>query len=91
MTIFIRCVYRCVELSGGFFGELFVDDEPLFMVLEGVMIILAALGLTVFHPGWVFGQGMLTPDPIPIMLPARAPTQEGLVANGVPAGVEGPD
>jgi len=56
VTIFVRCVYRCVELSGGFNGTLFVSDQAVFMVLEGVMIVLATTGLTVFHPGLVFGQ-----------------------------------
>jgi len=49
-------VYRCAELSGGFNGSLFVSDQAAFMVLEGVMIVLATAGLTIFHPGLVFGQ-----------------------------------
>lgn len=54
MTIFARCVYRCIELSGGFQGELFVSDEPLYMVLEGVMMIIACTCLTFLHPGLCF-------------------------------------
>lgn len=54
VTIFIRSVYRCVELSGGFGGHLFVSDEALFMVLEGVMLIFAGTCLTVLHPGIAF-------------------------------------
>jgi hypothetical protein len=54
VTIFARCVYRCIELSGGFQGELFVSDEPLFMVMEGVMLVLAAACLTFLHPGICF-------------------------------------
>ncbi|RAL58755.1 hypothetical protein DID88_009170 [Monilinia fructigena] len=42
---------RCVELSGGFGGTLFVSHEPEFMILEGVMIVLATGGLTLLHPG----------------------------------------
>lgn len=51
VTIFIRSVYRCVELSGGFDGPLFVSREAEFMILEGVMIILATGALTILHPG----------------------------------------
>jgi len=54
VTIFARSVYRCVELSGGFNGSLFVSDEALFMVLEGVMIVIATTCLTVLHPAVCF-------------------------------------
>ncbi|KAH6873404.1 RTA1 like protein-domain-containing protein [Thelonectria olida] len=54
VTIFARSVYRCVELSGGFNGELFVKDEALFMVMEGVMIVIACVCLTVLHPAICF-------------------------------------
>jgi hypothetical protein len=54
VTIFARSVYRCVELSGGFNGELFVSDEALFMVLEGLMIVIACTCLTVLHPAVCF-------------------------------------
>ncbi|KAM3065304.1 phospholipid-translocating ATPase rsb1 [Clarireedia jacksonii] len=53
-TIFIRSTYRCIELSGGFHGTLFRSHEEEFMVLEGVMIVIATLALTVFHPGLAF-------------------------------------
>jgi hypothetical protein len=43
-----------VELAGGFNGDLFTSDEALFMVLEGVMIVLATGGLTIFHPAIAF-------------------------------------
>ncbi|ESZ94222.1 hypothetical protein SBOR_5397 [Sclerotinia borealis F-4128] len=51
VTIFVRSLYRCIELSGGFSGSLFVSHEAEFMVLEGVMIVLATGGLTILHPG----------------------------------------
>lgn len=54
VTIFVRSVYRCAELSGGFNGDLFTSDEALFMVLEGVMIIIACTCLTVLHPAICF-------------------------------------
>jgi hypothetical protein len=53
-TIFARSVYRCVELAGGFNGTLFVSDEALFMVMEGVMIVIATACLTFLHPAICF-------------------------------------
>jgi hypothetical protein len=55
LTIFIRSVFRCAELSGGFHGRL-ANQEVTFMILEGAMICIAVICLTVFHPGLVFGQ-----------------------------------
>lgn len=51
--VFIRSIYRCIELHGGFNGSL-ANDEVAFMVLESPMIIIAAALLTVWHPGVVF-------------------------------------
>ena len=52
--IFVRSVFRCAELSGGFSGPL-ANEEVTFMVLEGTMIAVACILLTVFHPGFVVG------------------------------------
>ncbi|KAF4635722.1 hypothetical protein G7Y89_g2373 [Cudoniella acicularis] len=54
LTITIRSTYRCVELAGGFQGELFRSDEPMFMILEAVMIVIATACLTFLHPGEAF-------------------------------------
>lgn len=54
IAIFARSVYRCVELSGGFGGHLFTNDEVLFMILEGAMIVVACGFLTALHPGVCF-------------------------------------
>lgn len=53
VTIFIRSVFRVAELKGGFHSRL-ANDEVDFMVLEGAMIVLATLALTVLHPGFCF-------------------------------------
>lgn len=53
LTIFIRSVFRCAELSEGFDGPM-ANDEVTFMVLEGAMICVAVIALTVFHPGIVW-------------------------------------
>jgi hypothetical protein len=53
LGIFIRCIYRIPELTGGWGSEL-MRDETDFIVLEGVMIVMSVLVLTVFHPGICF-------------------------------------
>lgn len=56
LAIFVRSLYRCLELEGGFRGKLANEQIP-FMILEGAMISSAVLLLTVFHPGFAFGGG----------------------------------
>jgi hypothetical protein len=53
LFIVIRCVYRIPELLGGWGGDL-MRIESEFIVLEGVMIVLAVLAQTAFHPGIFF-------------------------------------
>lgn len=52
-TIFVRSIFRVAELSQGFHGKL-ANQQVTFMILEGAMIAIAALALTIFHPGWSF-------------------------------------
>jgi hypothetical protein len=54
VLIFIRSVYRVAELNQGFDGPI-ANDEVSFMILEGPMILLAVLAMTVLHPGIAFG------------------------------------
>lgn len=53
LGIFIRCIYRIPELTGGWRSEL-MRDEAEFIVLEGVMIVISVGVLTIFHPGYCF-------------------------------------
>ena len=53
LTIFIRCVFRIAEMADGWQNPI-MQDETDFIVLEGVMIVIATLCLTIFHPGVVF-------------------------------------
>ncbi|KAL9019841.1 MAG: hypothetical protein Q9185_002890 [Variospora sp. 1 TL-2023] len=55
ITIYIRSCFRVAELQEGFDGRL-ANDEVTYMVLEGMMIVLASLALTAAHPGFVFGR-----------------------------------
>lgn len=54
IVILIRSCFRAAELWTGFGGSLW-NDEVSFMVLDGAMVAIATILLTVFHPGWVFG------------------------------------
>ncbi|GMM28135.1 phospholipid-translocating ATPase [Martiniozyma asiatica (nom. inval.)] len=55
VLIFVRSVYRVVELAKGWSSNLAVD-EIYFMILEALMISLASLIMTVFHPGLAYGR-----------------------------------
>ena len=54
VLIFIRSIYRVVELQGGFSGKI-ANNQASFMILEGPMILIAVIALTFYHPGRVFG------------------------------------
>jgi hypothetical protein len=54
ITIYIRCVFRVAELWDGFSSDL-ANDEVMFMIFEGPMIMIAVLALTICHPGIAFG------------------------------------
>lgn len=53
LAIFVRSVFRCAEMSEGFSGKL-ANDQITFMILEGAMICLSVIFLTVLHPGLVW-------------------------------------
>ena len=52
-TILIRCIYRIPELANGWRSDI-MRNETEFIILEGIMIVIAVLVLTVFHPGFCF-------------------------------------
>ncbi|KAG5994920.1 hypothetical protein E4U54_003001 [Claviceps lovelessii] len=55
LLILARCAYRVAELKDGYDGHLIHEEAP-FIVLEGVLIVLAAVALCFGHPGLVFGR-----------------------------------
>lgn len=65
VLVFIRTIYRVVELSGGFTGTLANEEIP-FMILEGPMIIIATLLLTIWHPGVVYRGGYWQASAFPL-------------------------
>lgn len=62
LTIFTRCVYRLAELSEGWEGNL-ITHEWYFIILDAVMMSIATICMTVFHPGFAF-QGRTESVPI---------------------------
>lgn len=53
IAILIRSAFRVAELTGGFHGRLW-NDQVAFMCLDGSMVALASVLLTVFNYGVVF-------------------------------------
>jgi len=53
LTIFTRCVYRLAELAEGWEGNL-ITHEWYFIILDAVMMSIATICMTVFHPGMAF-------------------------------------
>lgn len=54
IVIYIRCIYRVVELQQGFTGFLMTHD-PFIMTLDAMLITLCGLVFIPFHPVFVFG------------------------------------
>jgi hypothetical protein len=48
--LFIRAIYRTIELSGGWHGRV-ISTQVYFNVLDGAMVLLAIITLNVAHPG----------------------------------------
>ncbi|KAJ4250979.1 phospholipid-translocating ATPase rsb1 [Fusarium torreyae] len=53
ITILIRTAYRVAELSAGYHSAL-AENETAFMLLEGMMIVIATTALAIGHPGTSF-------------------------------------
>ncbi|KAK2592437.1 hypothetical protein QQS21_009853 [Conoideocrella luteorostrata] len=53
LTVLVRCIYRIPEMVGGWGNEL-MRKETDFLVLDGMMVVIATVGLTVTHPGYFF-------------------------------------
>lgn len=54
VTVLIRSAFRVAELREGFQSDI-ASDEVLFMILEGAMLLIACLCLTIAHPGLCLG------------------------------------
>jgi hypothetical protein len=56
IMVFVRSVYRVVELAQGWDGHL-ITTEIYFMLLDGLMMSLAIVIFIPFHPGVAYGRG----------------------------------
>jgi hypothetical protein len=52
VCIYIRSIYRTVELAQGWSGYL-ITHESYFIGLDGVMMVIAVGIFNVFNPGWL--------------------------------------
>ncbi|RAL15500.1 RTA1 domain-containing protein [Aspergillus homomorphus CBS 101889] len=52
VCIYIRSIYRTIELSQGWSGYL-ITHEVYFIALDGAMMVIAVGVFNVFHPGWL--------------------------------------
>lgn len=57
LLIFWRCVYRLVQLNGGFSGPV-TYDQGLFVGFEGVLIVLGVASLAIMHPAICLGDAL---------------------------------
>lgn len=55
VLIYIRCIYRLIELAEGWSGYL-ITHERYFLVLEALIVFLGVFCLSAVHPGFVFGR-----------------------------------
>ncbi|KAB2580243.1 Sphingoid long-chain base transporter rsb1 protein [Lasiodiplodia theobromae] len=61
VAILARCVYRIVEMAGGWRNPV-MQDEVAFVVLDSTLIALAVVILTVMHPGYCFNYRAVNRD-----------------------------
>lgn len=54
LFVYVRSVYRIVELAQGFLGYL-IKHEVYLMILDAFLIAMTCLLFVPFHPFWVFG------------------------------------
>lgn len=53
LCVFVRCCYRVAELAQGWNGFL-ISHEWYFIILDALMMSIATLVLSIFHPGFAF-------------------------------------
>lgn len=77
------------ELSSGFTGRL-ANNEVSFMVLDGVMVLIACISLSVMHPGFGFSRAGWAAATYPFFKKkAAGETEAGQVVPETSSGEEG--
>ncbi|KIX97475.1 uncharacterized protein Z520_06927 [Fonsecaea multimorphosa CBS 102226] len=82
VAILIRCSFRVAELSHGF-GSAIANDETKFMVLDGAMMALAVLALSVGHPGPALGEVMWAQGGFKLLPRSKRPKKTRQIAYGL--------
>ncbi|PWY81601.1 RTA1-domain-containing protein [Aspergillus sclerotioniger CBS 115572] len=57
VCIYIRSIYRTIELAQGWTGYL-ITHQIYFIVLDGIMMVMAVGIFNIFHPGWLLPSDM---------------------------------
>ncbi|KAK8198103.1 RTA1 like protein-domain-containing protein [Phyllosticta capitalensis] len=60
-AIMFRCIYRIVEMAGGW-GNDIMQDEISFIILDPTLCALAVIVLTIWHPGYCFNYRVVNAD-----------------------------
>ena len=68
VCIYIRSIYRTIELAQGWSGYL-ITHQSYFIGLDGIMMVIAVGIFNICHPGW------LLPSDIDFTLPKHRPTE----------------
>jgi hypothetical protein len=84
LMIFIRCIYRTVELQAGWKGYI-ITHEVYFACLDGLPMIIALIAFNVFHPG----RYIKSTNKIPAIdaVPQTKAENNGLAMHGPKVGV----
>jgi hypothetical protein len=82
VCIYIRSIYRTIELSQGWSGYL-ITHESYFIALDGAMMIFSVAVFNVLHPGWLLPSGRT------ISSKTERSSTEGLEMNRSDDGLEG--
>ena len=88
ITVFMRCVFRIGEMAKGW-GNPVMQDQTDFIVLDSVMITIAVLCLTVFHPGYTFPEMRKHGSNSPVGEFSRADKETTADIESTPASLDG--
>lgn len=55
LFLLIRSIYRIVELADGWHGYI-IETERYFLILDGLMIVIGMVPLTIIYPGLAYGR-----------------------------------
>ncbi|KAI0669854.1 RTA1-domain-containing protein [Trametes maxima] len=65
ILLYIRAIYRTVELADGWTGKV-IQTQYLFFLFDGVMVLLTMTALNVCHPGKLLNTQVTMPGDVPL-------------------------